>query len=43
MIRENPSAALGVLGTFDMLGASGKYGFCEAVDFAAIVSATVLP
>lgn len=33
MIRENPSAALGVLGTFDMLGASGKYGFCEAVDF----------
>lgn len=33
MIRENPAAAMGVLGTFDMLGASGRYGFCEAVDF----------
>lgn len=33
MIRENPAAAIGVLGAFDMLGASGKYGFCEAVDF----------
>lgn len=34
MMKENPGAAMGQLSALRALGASGKYGFCEAVDFS---------
>ncbi|MCI6971419.1 MAG: hypothetical protein MR916_02965 [Eubacterium sp.] len=35
MMRENPVAAMGQLAELRALGASGKYGFCESVDFSS--------